>query len=100
VIRRVVTKKEQGAKLVKARLLILGSKLRHPVGHAQGARGPVGHPTLVAINEQVGPLVQEYVRVAQKAARKLSGAGEQVLRGGLGSRVGPEGGGDPGGVHV
>lgn len=68
-----LVKKEQGAKLVKARLIILGSSYAIP-WDTHKANVAVGHPTLVAINEHIGPLVQEYVRVAQKAARKLKGA--------------------------
>src|SRR5262249_32423989 len=68
-----LVKKEQGAKLVKGRLIILGSSYAIPWDTHKKSVAP-SHPTLLGINERIGPLVQEYVRVAQKAARKLQGA--------------------------
>jgi hypothetical protein len=72
-LRQELVKREAGAKLVKGRLIILGSSYAIP-WDTHKANVAIGHPTLLAINEKIGPYVQAYVQVAQKAARKLQGA--------------------------
>ena len=72
-LRQELVRKEAGAKLVKGRLIILGSSYAIP-WDTHKANVAVGHPTLLAINEKIGPYIQSYVNVAQKAARKLQKA--------------------------
>jgi YD repeat-containing protein len=72
-LRQELVKREAGAKLVKGRLIILGSSYAIP-WDTHKANVAIGHPTLLAINEKIGPYIQSYVNVAQKAARRLQKA--------------------------
>jgi hypothetical protein len=78
-MRQELVKREAGAKLVKGRLIILGSSYAIP-WDTHKANVAIGHPTLLAINEKIGPFVQTYVQVAQKAARKLKKAVNEFFK--------------------
>jgi hypothetical protein len=59
---------QQAAKLVKGRLIIIGSSYAIP-WDTHKMRIALGHPTLGMINETLGQFIQEYVRCARKTAR-------------------------------